>query len=123
MERRQFIRVKENLDLQYKIISPPDGEGDATSLNISEGGISFPVNQQLLPGLVLEISIKFPGSEEEVDITGEVVWVKKSDTHNFPFVVGLRFINISPEDRDRIYYYVHKKLEQTDKTDDIGWIE
>ncbi len=114
-ERRQTIRISDSFKITYKVISPPDGWGNAVSMNISKGGIAFPVNQRLLPGIVIELQIKLLENTSPIEATGEVVWVKENpekENQEFPYIIGIKFINIDLRERDRIYSYIDKKLQE-----------
>ena len=121
-EQRKSIRVNDSLKINYKVISPPDGWGNAITINISKGGIALPTDHTLLPGVVLELKIDLLNDTEPINATAEVVWVKKKDDTITPYIIGLKFLNISLRDRDRIYYYISKKSEGKDNND-IGWVE
>jgi len=121
-EQRKSIRVNDSLKINYKVISPPDGWGNAITINISKGGIALPTDHTLLPGVVLELKIDLLNDTDPINATAEVVWVKKKDDTITPYIIGLKFLNISLRDRDRIYYYISKKSEGKDNND-IGWVE
>jgi len=121
-ERRRYIRIDESLKISYRVVSPPDGWGNSTSMNISEGGISFPIDQRLLPGLILDLRVNLSGSMEPIEATGEVIWINNRTTAQFPYVVGVKFVKIDLRGRDRIYYHIHRRIDEG-KPSDIGWIE
>lgn len=120
-ERRKQIRVSDSLKIKYKVISPPDGFGGALSINISEGGISFPIDKTLIPGVVLDLEIILKDSPRPIEATGEVVWIRQRDDENFPFTVGIKFLKVNPRDRDRVYYHIHKRDERL-KSGDVEWL-
>ncbi len=114
-ERRQTIRINESFKITYKVISPPDGWGNSVSMNISKGGIALPIDHRLIPGVVLDLQIKLIENTNPIEATGEVVWIKENPSKNeaeFPYLVGIKFINIDLRDRDRIYYYIEKRLSE-----------
>ena len=121
-ERRQFVRLSSNFNISYKVISPPDGQGSSTGINISEGGISLPISHLLCPGIILELGITLGDGKDTIVTTGEVMWVKERDDSKYPYTIGIKFININPRDHDRIYYHIHKKIDK-DKAADVKWIE
>jgi len=121
-EQRKSIRVNDSLKINYKVISPPDGWGNAVTMNISKGGIALPTDHTLLPGVVLELKIDLLNNTDPIYATGEVVWVKKKNTTVVPYVIGLKFINISLRDRDRVYYYISKKSEGKHRGN-MEWLE
>jgi len=121
-EQRKDIRVDDSVKISYKVISPPDGWGDALTMNISKGGIALPTDHTLLPGVVLELKIDLLNNTDLIHATAEVVWIKKKNNVTMPYTIGLKFIDISLRDRDRIYYYISKKSEEKHKNN-MRWIE
>jgi len=111
-ERRQHERKDLPFSINYKAISPPGGHGKTTGIDISEGGISLPVDHILCPGIILELGITIGGSADLIVTTGEIVWVKGQDDEKYPYAIGIKFINISIRDHDRVNYHIHRKNEQ-----------
>ena len=105
-EQRKDIRVDGSVKISYRVISPPDGWGNAVTINISKGGIALPTDHTLLPGVVLELKIDLLNNTDPINATAEVVWVKEKINNTMPYTIGLKFLNISLRDRDRIYYYI-----------------
>jgi c-di-GMP-binding flagellar brake protein YcgR len=123
-ERREYIRIDESFRITYRVISPPHSKaGDSTGVNISEGGISFPSSQELCPGFILELGISFRKTMEPIVATGEVTWVTERDDPKYPHMLGIKFIQITPRDKDRIYYHIHKRMEEKGPPSDIQWID
>lgn len=121
-ERRQHQRKDSLFNINYKVISPPNGHGNTTGIDISEGGIALPIDHLLCPGIILELGITLGDSSDLIVTTGEVVWVKEQGDEKFPYVVGIKFINISRRDNDRVYYHIHRRNERADSPG-VGWIE
>ena len=127
-ERRKFKRKNSDFVVSYKVISPPDGNGNATGIDISEAGISLPIRSLLCPGIILELEFNLGVSRESIVTTGEVIWVKERNDENFPYIIGIKFINIATRDKDRIYYHIHREAERKTKQGEgeppgVGWIE
>jgi len=121
-EHRKNVRINDSFKISYKVISPPDGWGNTVSINISRGGIAIPINHALLPGIILELKIDLLNNTELINATGEIVWIKEKDNSEFPYVAGLKFIDINLRDRDRIHHYISKKSEEKLQAD-IKWLE
>ena len=121
-EQRKDIRVDGSVKISYRVISPPDGWGNAVTINISKGGIALPTDHTLLPGVVLELKIDLLNNTDPINATAEVVWVKEKINNTMPYTIGLKFLNISLRDRDRIYYYISKKSEGKQRNN-MKWLE
>jgi len=82
------------------------------SENISEGGI-FVITHYLEPiGSIVELDILLPGQRREpVTIKGEVCWVRDYDPSNSSVDpgMGLRFLDLSDEDKARIEAFVEQR--------------
>jgi c-di-GMP-binding flagellar brake protein YcgR len=117
-ERRKFIRINESLKVRYQVLRS-FRLVTSHSKDFSEGGIRLPVIQRLQPGMVLEIEIYFPQYQKPAVATGEVVWIREIEDLKFPFVVGIKFINIDAASLNKIRNYIRSK--DSDKY--IGWIE
>jgi len=121
-ERRKDLRVQDSFKISYKVISPPDGWGNATGMDISTGGISLPVNQGILPGVILSLQINFIDNSPTINATAEVIWVKETQRKELPYTIGIKFLNIQQHDRDRICYHTNKRTEEG-KPSGVDWIK
>ncbi len=116
-ERRGYIRVNEAFNINYQVISPPDGGGISGTTNVSKGGISFPTDRLLVPGIILKLKIDLLKGGEPIDATGEVVWVKETDGEKFPYMIGIRFVRIELHNQDRIFHLINKKAQENESPD------
>lgn len=121
-ERRKFIRVIESLRITYKVMVPPNGTGECLTKSFGEGGISFTVQQKLNPGDVLELDIALPTLSGSIKATGQVVWVKEIKQFTLRFMMGVKFIDITPFERDEVLNYIREKLGKG-HSDEVGWFE
>ena len=102
-EKRKSIRVNKHIIVMYHVITDLLRSGSRTK-DISAGGLCLPVIEQLKPGQFLDLEIRIDEFVRPIKALGEVVWQKNSDEKNFPFEIGIKFIDIGVED--------HKKLVQ-----------
>lgn len=121
-ERREYIRLGEYLKVAYKILDSKNAQSGSLVEDISGGGIRLPVKNRLWPGAVLELEITLPGVNEPVKASGEVVWFQVRNDADYPFVVGIKFINIDPFERGKILNYIRKRIEEKSGPD-IEWLE
>jgi uncharacterized protein (TIGR02266 family) len=122
VNKRKTIRIDEQLRVTYKVVCPPDGHGGGVSHNISEGGICIPTQQRLQTGMILELSIHLLDDAKPITATGELIWLEERKDARFPYAMGIRFINIDPTERDKVFKYVKKKASRN-RRDGLAWIE
>jgi type IV pilus assembly protein PilZ len=100
-ERRSFERI----DVEWSV----DCETEETFLyasitNISEMGIFVATHEPLEVGTRLTLRFAMPGEESPYILLGQVAWVNPirmlSDNPNPG--MGIRFVDLSPESRERI---------------------
>jgi c-di-GMP-binding flagellar brake protein YcgR len=106
-EHRQSKRVGVSLIVRFRIPKSHLGMS-ARSEDISEGGMCLTTLQGLKPGMVLDLNFNLQGSVEEFKAKGEIVWQSARKHHYFPFLLGLRFIEISHCHRNQIKNFVAK---------------
>ncbi len=121
MERRQFVRVRLEVPIRYKLVRP-DGqkvvedlfEGNTT--NISTGGIllngklpdpSFVV-ELLAQRIRIALNMAIPGDEAPVKAIARAAWIERLEEKSGIFPMGLSFDEISDADRSRIQRYTIK---------------
>ncbi|MGD0335999.1 MAG: PilZ domain-containing protein [Candidatus Omnitrophota bacterium] len=108
-ERRQFPRVDIGIGVSWVKVIPEDyavyKDYVNVTKNISEGGLCMIGCRQLEEGELLTLNIELP-SGKIVKATGEVVWSKgfdvPSERGKQRFDIGVKFTDISPEDKEEI---------------------
>jgi uncharacterized protein (TIGR02266 family) len=70
------------------------------TVNISEGGVFVATYDKLPMGTIMELNVSLPGSSP-IQAVGEVVWIREHNrfTEDLPAGVGVKFTEISQEDR------------------------
>ncbi len=121
-EHRKSVRIDDSFKISYKVVSPPDGWGDTTSINISSEGIAIPINSTLLPGIILELEIVIADNTEPIKATGEIVWIKKRNSGGFQYTAGLKFVHIDSSSHDRIRRYINRRTGKKSQTN-VKWLE
>ncbi|NOZ87071.1 MAG: Hsp70 family protein [Deltaproteobacteria bacterium] len=109
-EKRRFARIP--LKRKIKIIAESYEEAlEAMSKNISEGGL-FIVSEKLPEmGTKLEVEFSLQDGERILTARSEVVWLKKKEDIASPDEstgFGLKFIELTPGDREEIKALVEK---------------
>jgi c-di-GMP-binding flagellar brake protein YcgR len=115
-ERRSFPRVPINVEIAYKIISLPEKISNPMirSKDISETGIRIIVLERLDPYTMLDIEFLLPGSKEPIFATGRTIWMEEfmvgSLNSSKAYEVGIEFVSISKEDREKIHQFTSFSL-------------
>jgi len=100
-DRRQYVRINKTLILTYR----PTRDylkSSAKSIDISPGGIRFPLRQRLEPGSFLKLEIISDTVGRPIPLTGEVVWIKEQELSPLPFEIGVRFLEITADDLENL---------------------
>lgn len=110
---RRLRRNRRSAD-RFDVVWSVDCEAEDTFLyasitNISELGIFVRTNQPLQIGTRLTLRFRVPASREEFVLTGQVQWVNplKVLAENLNPGMGVRFVDLTPEDRERIVETIH----------------
>ncbi|MGD9014478.1 MAG: PilZ domain-containing protein [Candidatus Omnitrophota bacterium] len=96
---REYVRISKSLEVKYQIKDGILGSG-SRSLDISKGGIRLPTIQKLKPGTILELEIRLQDFSQPIKAIGEVMWVSQRQLGRYPFEVGVKFIEVTPIDKE-----------------------
>ena len=122
-ERRRFPRLQVELIVRYKILETSEQHCEATTKDISAGGVCLITREQLKAGSSLAVDIKLPQQTEPVMAVGRVVWSNVSRLGLSPgghqrYDNGIEFVEIKDKDRQRI---IKKVKADLDKAQAEGW--
>lgn len=114
-ERRQFVRLDTRLEISYAVL-PTEKAKRALTKDIGGGGICLFAEKPLPAGTRLQVAMTLPGREEPVNFTAEVVWCEQYEVigkgeHRRAVELGVRFMEIAPQDRDAIMQHVILSLK------------
>jgi CheY-like chemotaxis protein len=102
-ERRRYFRqpVKMLVKLMY------DGKTlNATSTNISEGGIAVMLREALPKGAAPHLKFSLPGSGIDVEVEAEVAWVDVKG------LAGFRFHNVPQISQKHLEHWLDEQIER-----------
>jgi c-di-GMP-binding flagellar brake protein YcgR len=119
-ERREFIRVREQCPVEYRFIGGADGgfhEKEpclGATDNISGGGLKLVgplpnldwVPELLIGRMAVGLQLRLPGEEAPVSAIARVAWMEVENRKSRRFLMGLRFMDISRQDRERIVQFI-----------------
>lgn len=121
-ERREFVRVKAEIPVRYKFLCRLRNDTElndiyeGTTANLSGGGIllvgKIPVldwiPDLLMQKIVIGVNLFLPAEDKPVKALSRVAWVEQVDENTRRCMLGLKFKEITQEDRDRIFRFVIK---------------
>lgn len=120
-ERREFIRVRTQLDIRYKLISLTSKHCDGAiyegvSQNLGGGGLLLVgripsgevVLDLLLQRIAIGINLFLSAGEPPVKALTRVAWVEAPPDGGERCRIGLQFKEITKEDQDRILRFIIK---------------
>lgn len=107
IEKRKSPRVEIELSVFFAVSSElPHNFFTGIMMDLSTGGL-FLSTEQMLP-LGTRMHLSFLMDTRRVEGHAEVCWVRKAAPGVEPGM-GLRFLDIPPEDRDLIEFYIRQK--------------
>jgi uncharacterized protein (TIGR02266 family) len=92
-ERRKERRAPARIEVRFTAGSEAAAALRAYSLNFSVGGLCLRTEKTYPIGAELKLSLKLEKSN--VELTGVVAWERRG-------AIGVRFVNLRPEDRERL---------------------
>ena len=116
-ERRRFVRLATRLNVRYTVLHQTQPSPSVTR-NISGGGICFFSEEALPAGTRLQVEVTLPDREQPIPFTAEVVWSEQSvligkAQREEAVEIGVRFIEIAPDDQDVIMRNVLSTFKPT----------
>jgi hypothetical protein len=103
-EKRRHPRFYLNLPIEFRVTDAPSIHG-AMIVNASETGLLIQSPHNMAVGTILNIAVLFSKGFELANfkVSAEVVWTKAySEERRKMYQLGLRFIKISEEDRQKL---------------------
>ena len=93
IERRQADRIPARVEVHFRHGADAAKAFRAYSLNFSVGGLCIRTQRNYENGAVLQLALEVDG--HHYDLEGVVAWIRGG-------FIGVRFQNVSPEDRSRL---------------------
>ena len=119
IDKRRDSRTKKSLAVTYRT-DWDDLKTGSRSIDISPGGIRFPVKRNLDLETVLNLEIHWPLIPEPIKITGKVAWAKERISDRSPFELGVQFLEIFPDDLGTIQRICDDQSQESDTISCLG---
>ena len=115
-----LIQMDRKLNYLVGLLSEKIGRKDyrhqGRVTDISATGLSITAAKKITQGAFLEIGLMLPNQPQRImDIAAKVLWAKSKtdqDTKKVKYQLGLKFIDILPEDQDTIVHYIFQKQRE-----------
>lgn len=109
-----LIEIDEKLNKLIGLMDSKDSEGVINvikTINISGSGMSLVLAGHIEKGQRVDFSLRLPGFPlGKFEVCGEVIRVSPNkETNQGHLDVGIKFLNISQDDRDRLISYIFKQ--------------
>ena len=108
-ERRQYQRINQVIEVHFK---DTESFAKAYMTNVGSGGLFIKAEET--PELNQDITVRFtlPDNKEPITAEGKVVWVspKTLKSLSYPSGMGVKFVHMSHEDKQRLDEFVAKIL-------------
>lgn len=116
-ERRQSLRINTSFIVRYCVVENPHTKLNGQMKDVSSDGMKLLVNEKLKQGLVLLLEFNISDSKDSINAQGKVVWAdgeftKRDEIGRRVFQTGIQFINIKPDDKNRLVTYIKKIAEK-----------
>jgi c-di-GMP-binding flagellar brake protein YcgR len=110
-ERRKFIRLDSELNVNYNPIDNASEKKETISKDVSIGGIRVGLPDKISPGTRIRMEISLPNEMEKIAIVGEVIWqlVQKPGG---TIETGIKYIEMNPHDRNKLTNYLVNRLRE-----------
>jgi len=107
LPRRGGERVSGKISISFK---KADDFFKSYVANLGEGGLFINTTKNLPVGSLLDLEFTLPDSNQAIDTKGKVVWTRPQDmsTEKMPPGMGIQFIDMNPEDKELLKYYLAK---------------
>jgi CheY-like chemotaxis protein len=102
-ERRRYFR--QPVKMLVKVLL--DGKTlNATSTNISEGGLALMLREPLPKGVAPRLKFSLPGTNGQLELEAEAAWVDVKG------LAGFRFLNVPQSTKEKLEQWLDEQIEQ-----------
>ncbi|MCM8756760.1 MAG: PilZ domain-containing protein [Candidatus Omnitrophica bacterium] len=115
-ERRKYPRLNTSVEIEYWV-SKEDTFMKTVTKNIGAGGVCIVSEEKIGKDTILFFKIDLSDGKKFIQAKGKVVWSSEfysSSLEKIVYNLGIEFIEISDEDRQRIYDYVIGRITPED---------
>ncbi len=104
-EKRKFVRLKRNVNIKWAKAKESVSPAEDITMDVSEGGVCFIAYEKLPIGEELNLEIELSNAKA-ITSKAKVSWVREFEIigakREKGYEVGVQFIDISPQDQEKI---------------------
>lgn len=104
-EKRRYLRLNVPIEIEY-ILPGSDKIYKAVTKDISAIGLRFATQSELPKDTALELKLKLPNIPNPIHANGRIAWLKKLDSKEEPFSIGVEFIKIEEDNKNTFLKYL-----------------
>jgi hypothetical protein len=105
-DKRQHLRLPVASKIFIELVSTPAGSAESgtvamcNTLDISRGGLSVSLDQELTAGAILQIGVQLPDAHDPLYLAGEVRWCRAAQEPEQGWSAGFKLMNAGGSDID-----------------------
>jgi len=120
-ERRLAFRVNASFVVRYHIERKPSIRLNGYTKDVSSSGMRLVTNEKLSNGTLLLIEFDLPDLKSPISADGKVIWGEgkideRDKMQRRIFQTGIQFVNMKPEDKNKLVSYIEKNSDDREKT-------
>ncbi len=120
-DKRKHVRLVVNTAVVYVALGADASPRPALSRNISCGGLHLCLERQISVQDPIKLEIYLPAEEKPIKAVAQVAWQDKEADAGGGYNTGVKFTDISGEDRVRIARYVLEGVRRSGKATLSFW--
>ncbi|MFA4991475.1 MAG: PilZ domain-containing protein [Candidatus Omnitrophota bacterium] len=103
-EKRNYVRLDAEISFSYKIRDSELPENNASTKNISPGGLKAVVDKEVKKGDWLDLKFFIPNSDKPIPGVGRVIWTDKTNRDSID--AGIKIEDIDPEMKNKFLEHI-----------------
>lgn len=112
----EYLKILDNkinlLAQAFMVRDSQFDEHDTRNVNISASGLAFETNESLKAGQFLEIKVMLTSCMAVIVAYAKVIYCRENDVGEYPYFVGIEYVNMKDDDRELLIKHVVKKQMQ-----------
>ncbi len=119
-ERRKHPRFSVDLPVEYWQVNGPPKSHSGRVFDVSEGGLLFYISDEIAIGQNLKIRLFFDSGQglKSIEANVQVIWKDFLMEEGGLYRVGLKFLDISPEDLQKLKSFLINLMKVKNNSDE-----
>jgi len=118
-ENRRYLRIKEELPVEYSTLSEPGKAGVTKSKDLCVAGVNIFTEERIEPQVPLELTLMDGEDFRSLKVKGVVAWqshkpdLKEGDRSYYS--TGINFAEMSFMDKAKLMHFIYKLLKESNE--------